>query len=204
MSEVEQILSSFLRGRFERSQYAKKWSEILIEIKSGESIYEFYHVTKNHTLPISRQTLINNARHDLRIHRRTYVSVLHIIYKNQILMETKHEYSDGTVKYRNSPPSEKLFKDESYFSACNRIFIEELGIDEDKVKAKRLRYKLIDTREEQRRVAAYPGVTNNYTITDIQVELPEEWYQEVYIEKFESNETYGRGRTAYFEWKPIK
>ncbi|KAJ0971045.1 hypothetical protein J5N97_019004 [Dioscorea zingiberensis] len=92
--------------------------------------------------------------------------------RGAILVESHQLLSDGTVRTRGRPPSEKMLPGESVEEAAVRAVREEIGGMEVKIRAGT--YKI---RVEERVSASYPGLPARYVLHSVEAEvvgLPEE------------------------------
>jgi ADP-ribose pyrophosphatase YjhB (NUDIX family) len=95
------------------------------------------------------------------------VRVVQIILRRDkyVLFEITQEFSDGRVRQRYQPPSEKIIAGESQFAAAERCLREELGLDPRQIQL------LGSTAESQGNLAespSYPGLSTHYTVYSIE------------------------------------
>ncbi len=103
------------------------------------------------------------------------VRVVQIILRREdyVLHELAQEFSDGRLRRREQPPSEKIYVGESQFAAAARCLREELGLDARDI------CLLNSTAEGERTLAdspSYPGLQTRYTIYTVEAaaaDLPE-------------------------------
>lgn len=95
------------------------------------------------------------------------VRVVQIILRREkhVLLEIAQEFSDGRIRERELPPSEKIIFGESQFAAAERCLREELGLDSQQI------HLLNSTAASYERVAdspSYPGLRTYYTVYTIE------------------------------------
>ena len=130
------------------------------------------------------------------------VHVVQVIIRRQdkILIEAMQEFDDGSRRYRNQPPSEKMKASESYTDAALRCLWEELGVGEADVTFDQSSYKQVQAQADS---PSYPGLPTQYTFHLIEAAvagLPgtDFWHD---------NENYGEGdpvKRHYWVWQPAE
>ncbi|HEX6383033.1 MAG TPA: NUDIX domain-containing protein [Anaerolineae bacterium] len=128
------------------------------------------------------------------------VHVVQVIIRrqNSILIEAMQEFGDGSRRYRNQPPSEKVKTGEDYLDAALRCLREELGVDERDVVFNLSSYKQVQVQADS---PSYPGLPTQYTFHLIEAAvkgLPEANF-------WHDNATYGEGdpvKRHYWVWQP--
>ena len=128
------------------------------------------------------------------------VHVVQIIVRQQgrILIEAMQEFGDGSRRYRNQPPSEKMKIDESHVDAALRCLHEELGVEETDVSFNQSSYKQMQAQADS---PSYPGLPTQYTFHLIEAAvagIPDSDF-------WHDNETYGEGdpvKRHYWVWQP--
>ena len=89
---------------------------------------------------------------------------------DEVILELAQEFADGTLRRRESLPSEKIIAAESPLAAAERGLCEELGIDPQQIQG----LKLIG--EEYVRTTAspsYPGLVTEYTLFTVEARAAE-------------------------------
>ena len=140
---------------------------------------------------------------DMALRDNPLLRVVHVVQviirrQNKILIEAMQEFDDGSRRYRNQPPSEKMKSSESPTDAALRCLWEELGINEIDVTFDQSSYKQIQAQADS---PSYPGLPTQYTfhlIEAVVAGLPgtDFWHD---------NETYGEGdpvKRHYWVWQP--
>ncbi|KAF9667241.1 hypothetical protein SADUNF_Sadunf15G0002000 [Salix dunnii] len=105
--------------------------------------------------------------------RTVNVVTVKIINKNQTLIESHQELSDGSVRNRCRPLSEKMKPNESFKDAIFRAINEELGsilkdVNEVSINIVNGSYK---EKVEERNSMSYPGLPARYVLCSADVEV---------------------------------
>lgn len=107
---------------------------------------------------------------------RRIVHVVQVVIRRgrQVLLEAEQIMENGSRRFRNQPPSEKIKYGESYLEAATRCLHEELGVAPEAIQllpeSHALRRELLDS-------YSYPGLLTEYTFHMVEAAvlgLPEE------------------------------
>ena len=95
------------------------------------------------------------------------VRVVRLILRRdeQILVEIAQEFSDGRLRQREQPPSEKVIAAESQFAAADRCLREELGLDPRQVQ---ILNSTVEAKVKLDESPSYPGLWTHYTIYTVE------------------------------------
>lgn len=98
------------------------------------------------------------------------VAVVEVLVERegQCLVETAQHFVDGRVRTRNRPPSEKLKPGEAPLAAAQRCLVEELGIEERRI---RVVPREITERVTLDESGSYPGLTTRYTFYRVYLQV---------------------------------
>lgn len=97
------------------SNDAKSLSELAREVARGE------------TTLVARDVYENEKKTRLAERRVRVLRLLIRDARGRVLIEAKQEWSDGRVRERGTPLSEKMLRDEDWRDAARRAVLEELG-----------------------------------------------------------------------------
>ena len=91
------------------------------------------------------------------------VRVVQIVLRrdDHVLYEMAQEFSDGRLRQREQPPSEKIIAGESQFAAAERCLREELGLDPRDIQLLNAKAEGMENVAES---PSYPGLRTHYTI----------------------------------------
>lgn len=132
--------------------------------------------------------------------RLVHVVQVMIRRQNKILIEAMQEFGDGSRRYRNQPPSEKMKSSESPTDAARRCLWEELGVNETDVAFDQSSYKQVQAQADS---PSYPGLPTQYTfhlIEAVVAGLPS-------TDFWHDNEARGEGdpvKRHYWVWQPVR
>ena len=97
--------------------------------------------------------------------RTVHVACVKITDNNgNMLLESHQEMSDGSIRHRNRPLSEKMKPGESVYSACLRGIREELGSTLGSAECVDMRSHSYQREEEERESFTYPGLMTRYVL----------------------------------------
>jgi len=104
------------------------------------------------------------------------VHVVQVVIRRerQVLLEAEQIMENGSRRFRNQPPSEKLKPEESYLEAAVRCLREELGVAGEAI---HLLPESYSPRTELLDSYSYPGLLTEYTFHMVEADvhgLPEE------------------------------
>lgn len=91
--------------------------------------------------------------------RRVQVVEVLIYRDDQLLVEREQHFSDGRVRTRNRPPSEKMLPDEDPTAAARRCLVEELGVSSAAItfRPQEIPQRIVRTDSE-----SYPNLLSEY------------------------------------------
>ncbi len=129
--------------------------------------------------------------------RRLVESVVIIVRQgDHILVETEQRMTDGRVRQRNWPPSEKLQVGETYLDAARRGLCEELGVTAEQIKFDFDSYHVIKTVKDS---VSYPDLLAQYHHHVIEAEI-----QSLPAQRFATDEPSAlqpeKTKTHYWDW----
>lgn len=152
---------------------AKTFQQLLKEIEAGET-----------------QILWQEER-PIRLVSVVMVEVRHAA---QTLVETRQEFADGRVRFRNQPGlSEKRIGEEAPEVTAARALHEELGLPLHEVA--KLTLEFCGRQSSERESLSYPGLVSRYDTYVYEVCLPDHLYQPEYVE------VAPQGQRTYFGWE---
>jgi len=162
---------------------AKKWEDLIEEIKKGEC--EIRQENEGLPVRIVRVVFIQVWRHNQRLHQ------------NQILVEDRQEFADGRIRKRDLKGiAEKAKFGKDPFAEAVRGLEEELGI---KVLRSLLKPIFLGSNNtnveiETKDSPSYPGLKTQYEKHHFQYQLPIEHWKEEFVESQPD-------KTTYFVWQ---
>lgn len=101
---------------------------------------------------------------------RRIVNVVQVVIRQerQVLLEAEQVMENGSHRFRNQPPSEKIKPGESYLDAASRCLQEELGVTPEAIyllpSSYCVRRELLDS-------YSYPGLLTEYTFHMVEAEV---------------------------------
>lgn len=129
---------------------------------------------------------------------KRFVDVMKVkcYYKNNILMEQKQVFTDGTVRSRNHyHVAEKIQKGESLLDAAVRALDEELQLKMDKNLF--VHHKELDTVDSANASPSYVGLTSVYSTYNFNIKLNDDQYNPDGYQEVQTS------KTTYFVWTTI-
>lgn len=150
------------------SNDAKSLSELAREVARGE------------TTLVARDVYENKKKTRLAERRVRVLRLLIRDARGRVLIEAKQEWSDGRVRERGTPLSEKMLRDEDWRDAARRAVLEELGsclktttdVDDDpKRRIVTLDESSVAFSSIDRTSVSYPGLSCAYEFITVDAEV---------------------------------
>jgi hypothetical protein len=123
---------------------------------------------------------------------RRIVHVVQVVIRRgrQVLLEAEQIMENGSRRFRNQPPSEKIKSGETYVEAAYRCLQEELGVSLESIQLLPENYT---SRTELLDSFSYPGLLTEYTFHMVEAIVPDL-----------PDEPFWRGNEAVLAGDPVK